>query len=55
MAAAIFGKPASAWATRTFSRAASKFRPTLKFSQCAQDGNFPSAQPLRRSNSPIRR
>ncbi len=25
----------------------------LKFSQCAQDGSFPSAQPFRRSNSSI--
>jgi len=45
------GKAPSACATRTFSRAAPKFRPHLKFSQCAQEASLPSPQPSLRSNS----
>ncbi len=51
MAAAIFGNPGSACATRSFSRAAPRLTPHLKFSQCAQECKNPSAQPLRRSYS----
>ena len=55
MAAAIFGRPTRAWATCTFSWAAPRFKPHLKFSQCAQERNRPSDQPSRRSNSAISR
>src|ERR1700691_5031338 len=55
MQAEITGSFSSACATRTFSRAAPKFRPHLKFSQCAHEASSPPPQPPRRSNSRINR
>jgi hypothetical protein len=47
------GSPASARATRTFSRAAPRSSPVRQLSQCAQERQPPSFQPFRSSNSRI--
>lgn len=51
--AEIRGSPASALATRTFSRAAPRSSPVRQLSQCAHERQAPSFQPLRSSNSRI--
>jgi len=53
MAAPMSGNFSSAWATRTFSRAAPRLMPHFQLSQCAQDCVTESDQPWRRSNSAI--